>query len=290
LTISAVPVLRSRAANNFGVLVVDSEGRLLDFQEKPADPASMPGRPEYCLASMGNYTFRPDVLLKVLEKDAQKETIEKRVIQDRPQTYSPDEYSTHDFGFDVIPDMLRNNRVRIFVYDFTRNLVKGSVEGERGFWRDIGDLDEFFRTNMMMRDVVPPINIYNAQWPIHTFVEMMQPPKTVGNGSIDSIVGNGSIVSNSNIHGSVLSYGVNAEEADILDSVLLGYIEVGPRTKIRKSIIDRGTPQRKLVIPPGTEIGYDKELDEMRGFTISEEGVTTVPRNTLKHPIDFSLR
>ena len=279
LTISAIPVLKSQAANNFGVLAVDGDGRLLDFQEKPESPASMPGRPDYCLASMGNYTFNPSILLKILKRDAQKQTTSKS-----DAAKSPDTKSTHDFGYDVIPDMLRNNGVNIFAYDFSTNIVPGAVESERGFWRDIGSLDEFFRVNLQMRDTVPPLNMYNDRWLVNTNVEMQQPPKSVGTGSIDSIVGNGSIISHSNVVDSVISYGVRIKDgSDVRRSILLGYTDVGEGSVITNSIIDRGSPNNRQVIPPGTNIGVDKEEDKGRGFTISEEGINIVPRLSLIH-------
>ncbi len=268
LTISAIPVKRDTAAKALGVLEVDSKGRLVGFEEKPTDPKPIPGNEDYCLASMGNYTFKPSLMKEVLGRDAQKESSSRERVRENPI-----KYSTHDFGFDIIPSMLEQGKV-IFVYNFSDNNVPGISQNERGFWKDIGTTLEFYNTNMMMRATVPPLNLYNSEWTVQTFVESHQPVKTVGIGALDSIVSNGTIISNSKVERAVISYGVRINDgSDISDSILMGYNEIGEGVVLKKVIVDRG-----VKIPNGTQIGVDSKLDDLRGFTNNGHGISIVPK------------
>jgi glucose-1-phosphate adenylyltransferase len=271
LTISAVPVRRERAARKFGVLVVDSKNQVIGFQEKPEDPSPIPGDEEFCFASMGNYVFKPGVLLEELEEDSQKLYVGPK--KKHLGIEQPGKYSGHDFGMNVIPAMLRRGR-RIYAYDFRSQLVPGAVENERSFWRDIGDLDQFYIANMEMRDVVPPLNIYNPDWPLLTHVESPQPAKTVGMSGIwGSLVSNGCIISGGNVSDSILGYNTRLEGASVIESVLLGYSCIKPGAEIRRTIVDRN-----VIVPAGVKIGFNQDEDRARGFTISSGGITVVPK------------
>ncbi|MCD4666532.1 glucose-1-phosphate adenylyltransferase [archaeon] len=281
LTISAIPVKRELAAGTYGVLEVNEEGRLIGFEEKPQDPKPMPGSEEYCLASMGNYSFDPEVLILELKKDAKKETprdnkgnIDKDVIKsDRKK------YSSHDFGFDIIPEMLKKSK-RIFVYNFQNNIVPGATEKERGFWRDVGDIDQYYLANMEARYIVPILNLHNKKWPIFTDVESAQPVKITEGGHngkkvSESIISAGCIIGHSSLIKSVLGYNVELKDnAEVIDSILLGKNNVGEGAKVHKAIIDKN-----VIVPPGETVGIDREKDLGRGFIISQGGITVVPRD-----------
>src|SRR5262245_31894421 len=127
LTVAAIPV-PVEAARSFGVIGVDEGWEMISFEEKPEHPREIPGRPGWALASMGNYIFEPDALMKELKRDAEGEG------------------SAHDFGRNILPAMARKNRV--FVYDFTRNDIPGMMERERGYWRDVGTVESYFQANM----------------------------------------------------------------------------------------------------------------------------------------------
>lgn len=276
LTISAVPIKRELASKKFGVLVVDENYRLIDFEEKPEFPRGMPNNEEYCLASMGNYAFKPDVLLEELVKDSEKTTPSDKEEARDIVRFNPSQFSMHDFGSDIIPEILRQKR-KIFVYDFNKNTVLGT--NESNYWRDIGDLDQFYEANMDLRSSWPPINLYNKEWEVLTFVETQQPAKFVGVDEssckfIDSIIANGVIVINSYIERSILSYNVRVDHnSNVLDSILMGNNEIGKNVLIRNSIIDK-----EVKIPDNEVIGDDKEKDRKRGFTISEKSITVVPK------------
>lgn len=272
LTISAVPVKRDLASRTYGVLVVDSKNRVIGFEEKPENPSSIPGDEEFCYASMGNYAFNPKVLLQELDKDSKKEYVDPD-MRSRVFEY-PERYSTHDFGFDVIPAMLRGGR-KIMAYDFKERLVPGAVENEKGFWRDIGNLDQFYEANMEMRATLPPLNIYNPDWPLLTYTETPQPAKFVGMATArDSLISNGCIISNSNVDKSVLGYNVRLEGAKVMSSVLFGDNCVGSGAEIKNSILERG-----VCVPEGEiRIGFDQDEDRAKGFTVSPGGIAVVPK------------
>ncbi len=271
LTISAIPVKVELAANKYGVLVVDDDSKLIGFEEKPENPTPIPNNPEYCFASMGNYAFNLQVLIEELVIDQYKKTTEdkKLIMQD------PEHYSSHDFGYDIIPAMLRRKR-KIYVYDFNSNTIIGSNKKEKAYWRDIGDLDEYYKANIDLISQNPSINLYNPRWEIFTRVESLQPAKYIGSSTIvkDSLVANGSIIKESKIINSIIFYNVVIdEESEITDSLILGNNIIGRKVIIKKSIIDRG-----VYIPDNIIIGLDKEYDKQRGFTVSKEGITIVPR------------
>lgn len=181
-------------------------------------------------------------------------------------------FSSHDFGFDIIPSMLGVNK-KIFAYNFNENKVPGATKDQSGYWRDIGDKDQFYIANMEIRSTCPPINLYNSNWPVFTHIPNAQCPKIIGNELRESIVSNGCIVSNSQIIRSVLSYDVHVEGSMLEDSILLGDIQIDKGCEIRKAVIDK-----HIHIPPRTKIGVNRAEDELKGFIITESGITFVPR------------
>jgi len=270
LTISALPVKCETASRKYGVLVVDDDWKLIGFEEKPENPTPMPGSKDYCLASMGNYAFNPQVLIEELVIDQHKETQRDKSIINQ----NPDRYSSHDFGFDIIPAMLRRGR-KIYVYNFNDNYIISTDEHEKSYWRDIGDLDEFYQANMDLLKDEKEINLHNERWEIFTRATCLRSPVTSGKSIISkSIISNGCVVDKSEIDNSILSYHVDvSENTSINSSFLMGYNHVGKNVKIQNAIIDTFT-----YIPDNTRIGFDREEDLRRKLTISNNGVVIVPR------------
>lgn len=270
LTISALPVKCETASGKYGVLVVDDDWKLIGFEEKPENPTPMPGSKDYCLASMGNYAFNPQVLIEELVIDQHKETQRDKSIINQ----NPDRYSSHDFGFDIIPAMLRRGR-KIYVYNFNDNYIISTDEREKSYWRDIGDLDEFYQANMDLLKDEKEINLHNERWEIFTRAACLKSPETSGKSVISkSIISNGCVVDKSEIDNSILSYHVEvSENTSINNSFLMGYNYVGKNVKIQNAIIDTFT-----YIPDNTRIGFDREEDLGRKLTISNNGVVIVPR------------
>jgi glucose-1-phosphate adenylyltransferase len=259
-TVAAIPV-PIEEGREFGIIDVGPDGRMRNFLEKPKDPPPMPGRPDMCLASMGNYLFRTDSLVREIVKDASNEA------------------SAHDFGKSIISTMYKDSRV--FVYDFAQNRIPGQEEKERGFWRDVGNLDVYYRANLDLVEVDPVFNLYNELWPIITqnysyppakFVFADEEHKRVGYAT-DSLIAEGCIVSGGHVNRSILSPKVRVNSfAEVSDSILFENVQIGRRCRIRRTIIDKN-----VEIPPGMTIGYNLEEDRRR-FHVTPEGVVCIPK------------
>jgi glucose-1-phosphate adenylyltransferase len=252
-------------ASRYGVLEVDGDGRVVGFEEKPRNPKPLPDDPGHCLLSMGNYAWKHQALLEALAADA-----EKQPVQDDRDRQDPEKCTRQDFGRNVIPATLRCAQRRVFAYDFSRYLVRGAAETERGYWRDIGTIESYYTTNMELRATEPAINLYNLNWPIYTYIESGVPAKLIHACTrvVDSLVANGVIVSGATVERSILSMVGKVEDgAEILDSLLLGHDVVGEGARIRRSIVDKW-----VTVPPGENVGYDHERDVSRGFTLVDGG------------------
>jgi glucose-1-phosphate adenylyltransferase len=231
-TVAALPVKISEASA-FGVIEVDADWRIVGFDEKPSRPKSVPGEPDYALVSMGNYLFNTDVLIPALVSDAKNNR------------------SAHDFGRNLLPDMIRDKKV--FAYDFRRNRVPVPFKGEEAsYWRDLGTIESYYEANMDLCSVDPSFNLYNRSWPLRTVAYGDPPAKFVGR--------------NVRMH----SY------SQIEGSVIMDWVEIGRGCKIRNAIIDKSN-----IIPSGTQIGYDAAQDREHYF-VSETGIVVVARGERK--------
>ncbi len=264
LSISAIPI-PIEEASEFGIMEVDDNWRLVNFVEKPqTKPKSIPGHPELCLASMGNYIFDKEILLDSLNKDANIES------------------SHHDFGKDVIPMMLSEGK-NIYVYNFAANSFPGMTSAEQGYWRDVGSIDAYWQANMDLLAYSPELNLYSKEWPLRTFNYNYPPAKFVWEEgdrvgmATNSMVSEGCIISGGGLSHCVLSPKVRINSySSVTDSILMEQVEVGRYSQIRKAIIDKN-----VVIPPHTKIGFDREEDLKRGFHVSAGGVTVVPKGAI---------
>jgi len=261
LSISAIPI-PIEEASEFGIIEVDDNWRLVNFVEKPKTaPKSIPGNPNMCLASMGNYIFDKDILLDALYRDDKIET------------------SSHDFGKNVIPMLLSEGK-NIYVYNFHDNNFAGSTETERGYWRDVGSIDAYWQANMDLLEATPELDLYSKEWPLRTFNYNYPPAKFIWEEgdrvgmATNSMVSEGCIVSGGMLSRCVLSPKVRINSySQVCDSILMENVDVGRYSKIRKAIIDKN-----VKIPPNTRIGYNWEEDVKRGFHVSPGGVTVVPK------------
>ena len=267
MTVSCLEVPLAEAAGALGVMTVDEDGRVLAFDEKPAEPTPIPGKPGLCLASMGNYVFNTKFLYEQVIRDAD------------------DPGSQHDFGRNVIPQMIR--RYRVFTYPFRQDDDGGSVQA---YWRDVGTLDAFWEANMELVAVSPELNLYDTIWPILTYQIEAPPAKFVFDDqerrgiAIDSMVSAGSIVSGAKIKRSLLFSNVKVNSySDVQESVVLPDVEIGRMCRIRRCIIDRGA-----VIPNDTVLGEDLEADRKRGFRVTDTGLVLVTPDMLGQKLHFT--
>lgn len=259
VTIAAYPTPLADGTR-FGVLQVDTNWRITEFQEKPAEPNPIPGRPDTCLASMGNYVFDKDKLLELLRKDATRRE------------------SEHDFGKNVLPMALEEGYA-LHAYDFARNPIPGQV-GPNTYWRDVGTLDSFHEANMDLVALEPEFDLFNEEWPLRTSAEYSPPAKFVHDmddrrgQALNSIVAGGVIISGSTVRDSVLFRRVRVHSyASVERSVVCDNVEIGRHCVIRNAIIDKN-----VVVPDGVSIGVHPEQDRARGLTVMPSGVTAVPK------------
>ncbi|MCM3921271.1 glucose-1-phosphate adenylyltransferase [Frankia sp. AiPs1] len=258
VTVAGLRVPRAEG-RSFGVIQTGRDGRTIEaFLEKPAEPPGLPGSPEETFASMGNYVFSTDVLIDALRKDA------------------ADEDSRHDMGGDIIPMLVAQRAAA--VYDFSDNVVPGTTARDRGYWRDVGTLDSYFDAQMDLCALDPVFNLYNREWPIFTNVPSLPPAKFVHDDprrtgtAINSIVSNGVIVSGGTVRSAVLSPGVRINSwAEVDRSVVLDNAVVGRGAVVRDAILDKN-----VHVPPGAQVGVDKDRDRARGYAVSERGITVV--------------
>ena len=268
LTVAAIPI-PVHEAHEFGIIEVDNTGRMVGFVEKPrADAKTMPGDPTRCLASMGNYLFATDVLVQEIVRDAG----------------DPD--SAHDFGKSIVAGVYQ--RKRVYVYDFATNRVPGQTERERGYWRDVGSLDAYYKANMDLVAVDPIFSLYNESWPIYTVQYNYPPAKFVFANekegrlgrATDSLVSEGCILSGGRVDRCILSPKVRVNSyASVEDSILFENVNIGRHCRIRKAIVDK-----HVDIPAGTCIGCDLEEDRKR-FHVTESGIVVIPKGMRLEPV-----
>ncbi len=261
-TVATLPVPRAKSAE-VGVIEVDASGRVLGFVEKPKpeDAKTLPGDDTRCLASMGNYIFSADALVREIVRDAA-----------RPG-------SVHDFGQSIIPEMTAGQKV--FAYDFLQNRIPGQTDKERGYWRDVGTIDAYYQSNLDLTQIDPVFNLYNDQWPVFTAQPNNPPAKFVFHDpahdrigrATDSLVSEGCIISGGHVHKSVLSPRVRINSFSYVEeSILFENVNVGRRARVRRAIIDKN-----VEIPPGTTIGFNAEEDRKR-FFVTEGGIVVIPK------------
>ena len=265
-TVAALPIPAEEAAR-FGTMEIDRDWRILRFHEKVSSPPEIPGRPGWCLASMGNYIFAPDVLLSELRRDAA----------------NPD--SQHDFGRNMLPEMV--NEMPIYAYDYMTNHVPGERAGNHGYWRDVGTVEAYYAANMDLRSIDPSLDLQNPEWPVRTAEYPVAPTRycTDGKGrhgeAIDSVVSEGCVIHGAAVRRSVLGRSVYVDEgAQVDDSIVLARCHIGKGARIRNAIIDKNAR-----IPPGTRVGYDERADR-ESHRVSESGIVIVEGSRTAIPIN----
>ena len=264
MTISCIEVSLDEAANNFGVMEIDENLRIIGFEEKPAAPKPIPGNPGLCMASMGNYLFKTEFLYEQLIKDADNVS------------------SKHDFSKDIIPTIIKDKAVYACPF-------RDQQTNQRAYWRDVGNLDAFWQANMELMDITPELNLYDDHWPIMTDQAQLPPAKFVFNTedrrgfATDSMVSGGCLITGAYLNHSLLFSNVRVHSyALVEDSVVLPQVEIHRHARIKRAIIDRGCK-----IPEGMQIGFDHEQDRERGFRVSSGGIVLVTPTMLGQRTHF---
>jgi len=257
VTVGCIEVPRAEATG-FGVMGADEDNVIRSFVEKPKDPPAMPSNPGMSLASMGIYVFETKFLLDQLKRDA------------------ADPISSHDFGKDIIPYLVKNGRA--VAHSFQRSCVR-SAEEKGGYWRDVGTVDAYWAANVDLTAVVPDLDIYDQDWPIWTYNEVAPPAKFVHDEdgrrglAISSLVSEGCIVSGASLWHTLLSTGARVNSfANVQNAVILPRVDVGRSARLRNVVIDAD-----VKIPEGLVVGEDPELDAKR-FRRTERGICLITR------------
>jgi len=249
-----VPMEEAKA---FGVMSIDEQSRVLDFAEKPQQPQPMPGRNDVALVSMGIYIFNTQFLYEQLVRDADNAS------------------SSHDFGKDIIPSVIK--KYRVIAYPFRK-----ADTGVQAYWRDVGTVDAFWEANIELIGVTPELNLYDDEWPIWTYQAQLPPAKFIFDDkerrgmAVDSMVSGGCIVSGAYVRHSLLFSDVVIQAySKLVDCVVLPNVEIGEHCRLKKVIVDKG-----CCIPDGMVIGENLEEDSKR-YYVSPGGVVLVTPDML---------
>ena len=259
-TVGCIEVPRDEA-HAFGVMAIDEQRRIVDFVEKPAEPPTLPGKPDRCLASMGIYIFNARFLYRELERDM------------------ADPESSHDFGKDIIPHAVRAGQAAANPFELS---AVGGKPGHLPYWRDVGTIDAYWDANIDLTATDPLLNLYDTNWPIWTYQPQLPPAKFVHNhddrrgAAIESLVSGGCIVSGSVLRSVLFSSARVHSYATVSWSVLLPGVQVGRHARITRAVIDRD-----CTIPDGMVIGEDAAADAAR-FERTDSGITLVTRDMLR--------
>jgi glucose-1-phosphate adenylyltransferase len=266
LTISAIRVRKKEAAGRLGVLEIDQDNRLIGFEEKPAQPKTMPDAPNYALASMGVYIFGVSTLLEALQ--GQEDDFGKQII--------PGMISKHSDIF--VYDYEKENKIQDFaieVKDGIRQKILVDRIRDSSYWRDVGTIDSYYEASMDLVGVDPLFNLYGERWPIRSTQRLLPPSKCVlGGKTPDSIVSDGCIISGGTVWNSILSPGVIVErDALVEQSIIFDDVIIEPGARVRRAIVDKESRIRA-----GASIGLSRDADKARGSTVSDSGITVVPK------------
>jgi glucose-1-phosphate adenylyltransferase len=250
-----------KEATQYGVMKVDKNNWIQNFVEKPACPECITDKPDLFMASMGIYIFSTQFLYRKLLEDSQNE------------------HSSHDFGKDIIPNNISDAKISAFPF-------RDKETGKKGYWRDVGTIDSYYKANMDLVEVSPLLNLYDEVWPVWTYQEQLPPAKFVFNNihrrgmALDSIVSSGCIISGANVEHSLLSSNVRVHSfSNISKCVILPDVEIGRHCILRNCIIDQGCK-----VPDNSFIGVNPADDGLR-FLISEDGVVLVSKEMLVQDI-----
>ena len=264
VTVAAIPTDKKHA-KEFGVIETTFGNRIIGFHEKNPNAPTMPTDPTKVYASMGNYVFSTDMLIKLVEDDQK------------------DPNSSHDFGRDILPKAMDN--AEMFAFDFMTNVIPGEPPGKLPYWRDVGTLDAFFEANMDIRSISPELNLFNRAWPLRT-AGYSEPPSKFAfdeedrrGQAIDSVVGGGCIISGAMVKNSVIGRRVYIHAgAEVLDSIVFDNVDIGRRVKLRRCIVEKNAR-----IEEDTVIGYNLEEDRKR-YHVTDSGIVIVegPRSSVE--------
>ena len=182
--------------------------------------------------------------------------------------------SGHDILHDVLPELLKNHRVRPYPFGSSA----GRVTQDR-YWRSLETLDGYYQANMDLLQSEPPLDLYQSDWTIRTYQSQNPPARTVPGKScnegifINSVVGGGTVIAGGGVNNSILFSRIRVDDAATIEnSIIFEGVHIAERARLRNCIIDK-----YVHVPPGECIGFDVEQDAAR-FTMSENGIVVIPK------------
>lgn len=253
-----VAVVPREGADQFGIVEVDENWKVIGFAEKPVNPKTIPGDPDHCLVNMGVYVFDTESLVRELCHDVKQSE------------------SNHDFGRNIIPELVA--RGEVVAYPF-----RDPQTHEPWYWRDIGTLDSYYEANMELTRRKPQFDLYDPDWHFRAWQPPLPPCKTVhgytADGRLpgiveDSIIGSGSMISGGRVERSIIGHSCRVGSySRVTESILMDGVRIGRHAEVRRCIVDKG-----VVVPDGLRLGCDPAWDASR-FTVSPSGVVVIPRH-----------
>jgi len=244
-------------ADQFGIMGTDENRKIIRFEEKPVNAEPSKDDPDHAFASMGIYIFSTKLLIDILDEDSQ------------------DESSSHDFGKDLLPKLIHSHQV--YAHNFGE--TEGRVSPDN-YWRDVGTIDSFYQANMDLLKPVPPIDLYQRDWPIRSYQSQTPPARAVSGDSgtegvfINSMLAGGTVISGGNVDHSILFKNVFIDDrAVVSNSVLFSNVRVGKKVRLNNCIVDK-----HVTIPDGEVIGFDPIKDRER-FKVTDKGIVVIPEH-----------
>jgi glucose-1-phosphate adenylyltransferase len=249
-SVATLPVDLSEC-DQFGIVDVDDKHRITEFKEKPKCARPMPGSRTQALASMGNYIFNADVLLRQLKR-----------MHESGET---------DFGKHILPSMVKTHK--LVAYDFATNTIPGTeAYEEHAYWRDVGTIDAYFQAHFDTLGAQPKFRMTNRRWPIYASPDQAESAQIEDGVIHRSVVGSGSIVDGAELDHAMLRRSVLVERgAHIEHSIVMERSRIGRGARVRRAIIDQDND-----IPPDERIGFDPVGDRKR-FPVTPSGIVVVP-------------
>ncbi len=228
-------------ANRFGILDIDKNSKIINFEEKPQKPKNN-------LASMGIYIFNKEFLRSYLERDEQ------------------DLNSVHDFGKNIIPEMVKNSS-NIFVYKF------------QGYWKDVGTIKSLWEANLDLLDIKSKFKLFDDSWRIYSKNYALPPHFIFPDANVKNAILNDGCLVSGNVEHSVLFLGVAVgKNSKIEDSVIMPNVKIGENVSIKRAIVGENA-----VIDNGCSIGISKEAAEHHNITVIGTGTKLDDNTVIEH-------
>jgi len=245
----AVLEVTMEEATRFGIMNVDGNDRIIEFEEKPPQPKSN-------LASMGIYVFTWSKLRQYLIED------------------EADPNSSNDFGKNIIPNMLAADEI-MMAYRF------------QGYWKDVGTIDSLWDANMDMLAPRSGIDLYDTSWPIYARTPIRPPHVTGPNGKVSHCLVTGGSVVDGTVENSVLFHSVTVEEgADVQYSILMPGAVVKAGAKVHYAIVaENAVVDTHAVVGAAPDGSPDWGIAVVAGGVHIGSGATVAPHAMIREDV-----